>query len=249
VNSQAYEWSSEKIVIFCDNKNVSIILKKGSRKIYLHSIAIELHLICHQMDINLTSIWMSRDDPRISQADALSRFFDLSDWGTCEEEFAALQLCTPKFEVDLFGADTNAKCLIFFSETPSANTSGVNAFSKDWSKFGYGYACPPIKLISAAIRHIMLCGAKGTLAVPLWAASAHWLSMCPDGRHFSSLFSRALIGRPRMQSGIHVKSQMFKERMKSDFVYLEYNGEVELPLFPVLRADMCTLRGCNKCQK
>jgi hypothetical protein len=72
VVNQAYEWSCERIMIICDNFNVSIILKKGSRKVHLHNIAIELHLICHQMQISLTSIWMSRNDPRISQADTMS---------------------------------------------------------------------------------------------------------------------------------------------------------------------------------
>jgi hypothetical protein len=171
VVNQAYEWSCERIMIICDNITVSIILKKGSRKVHLHNIAIELHLICHQMQISLTSIWMSRNDPRISQADTMSRYLDLHDWGTSEEAFRALCMCSPKFEIDLFGSDTNAKCEKFFSEEQSPRSSGFDAFTKDWSKFGYGYACPPVKLIGRAIKHIMLCKAVGTLAFPLWVSS------------------------------------------------------------------------------
>jgi hypothetical protein len=247
VVSQAFEWSTERILIICDNFNVSIILRKGSRKVHLHKIAIELHLICHQMQIRLSSMWVSRDDPRISQADAMSRYLDLHDWGTTGKAYEALVECIPRVEVDLFASDTNAKCGKFFSEAQSPLTSGVNAFSKNWSEHGYGYACPPVRLISATIRHIILCKSVGTLAVPLWAASGHWTAMCPDGVHFSSLFSRALIGRPEMKSGIHVTSNMFKGYMTSDFVYLEFDGGVKQPFFPVLRANMCSRKGCDKC--
>jgi hypothetical protein len=158
-------------------------------------------------------------------------------------------MCSPKFEIDLFGSDTNAKCEKFFSEEQSPRSSGFDAFTKDWSKFGYGYACPPVKLIGRAIKHIMLCKAVGTLAVPLWAASAHWTIICPDGVHFSSLFTRALVGRPEMISGIHVTSNMFRGYMKSDFVYLEYDGRVGQPHFAVVRADMCSKQGCKECLK
>jgi hypothetical protein len=247
VISQAFEWSCERILILCDNFNVSVILRKGSRKIHLHAIAIELHLICHQMQISLSSMWVTRDDPRISQADAMSRYLDFHDWGTTEEAYKALCLCMPEVEVDLFGSDTNAKCKKFFSEAQSPLSGVVDAFSFDWSKHGYGYACPPVRLIGRAIKHIILCKSVGTLAIPLWAASSHWTVICPDGVHFSSLFTRALVGRPEMQSGIHVRRKMFQGYMQSDFVYLEYDGKIEQPFFPVLRVDMCTKKGCNKC--
>jgi hypothetical protein len=248
VISQAYNWSSEKISIWCDNQNVSIILKKGSRKEHLHKIAIEMHLICHQMEITLSSMWMSRDDPRISQADAMSRFFDESDWGSDKSSFAALVQCSPEFKIDLFASESNKKCEKFFSLTPSPRTAGVNAFSKRWEEFGYGYACPPIRLIPATITHIILCKAVGTLVVPVWPASPFWLAICPDGCHFSSLFSRALLGRPKMQSGVHVESDMFVGWPKFDFASLDYNGNVCLPMFPILKPEFCVKKGCDRCQ-
>jgi hypothetical protein len=247
VISQAYEWSGEKISVWCDNMAVSVILKKGSKKVHLHRIALDLHAICHQMEIQLSSLWMSRNDPRISQADSMSRFFDEADWGVDEESFQALERCIPKVQIDIFASDSNRKCDKFFSLTPSPLTSGINAFSQRWEEHGYAYVCPPIALIPATIKQILLCKSQGTLAIPMWTASPFWTKICPDGIHFSSLFTRALIGKPKMKSGVHVTSEMFVGWARFNFIYLEFDGRVCLPLFPRVTPELCSLKGCDRC--
>jgi hypothetical protein len=249
VVSQAFNWSCEKISIWCDNMAVSAIIKKGSKKLHLHKMAIEVHSICHQMEISLSSIWMSRDDPRISQADSMSRFFDDADWGVDEDSFAAIAKCMPEVEVDIFANDSNRKCEKFFSRTPSPLSSGVNAFSQRLERHGYAYVCPPIDLIPATIKHILLCRSVGTLAIPKWPASPFWTNICPDGVQFSSLFTRALVGRPKMRSGVHVTSEMFSGWPKFDFMYLEFDGKVCLPLVPIFKHNMCSLNGCGSCSQ
>jgi hypothetical protein len=57
-----------------------------------------------------------------------------------------------------------------------------------------------------------------------------------------------LMGRPKMKSGVHVTSAMFVGWSKFDFVYLDYNGNVCLPVFAVLRPEFCVLKGCRQCQ-
>ena len=58
----------------------------------------------------------------------------------------------------------------YFSKFYCPNTESVNCFTNDW-KNERNYLCPPIHLIGSTIRHLRLCGASGTLVVPVWTHS------------------------------------------------------------------------------
>lgn len=55
-------------------------------------------------------------------------------------------------------------------------TSGVDAFAFDWSQ-DVNWIVPPISLIGRAVRHLLNCGAKGTLVVPKWKSAVFWPSL------------------------------------------------------------------------
>ncbi|XP_059097730.1 uncharacterized protein LOC131892025 isoform X1 [Tigriopus californicus] len=244
----APSWSNNIILLLCDNENVSRILAKGSKVRSLQGLAMSIHLTCRSHFITLQSLWLPRSDPRIAIADHLSRFFDLQDWGLSHLSYLALLEVLPyPPTIDLFASDSNTKCRSFFSKTPSVFSSGVNAFSFDWSQFGFGLCCPPPNLIASSIRHIIFTQATGVLIAPLWPAASFWLLLCPDGIHFSSLFTHIYIGHPTLRSGLQVTSSFLSGHTPFPFGYFIYNGFFFDPPFSVLKSSHCYLLGCNKC--
>ena len=66
-----------------DNKNVKIILEIGSRKPYLHCIALDIREKCRELGISLEPFWVSRTCN--TKADYLSKCCDSDDWGLNKE--------------------------------------------------------------------------------------------------------------------------------------------------------------------
>jgi hypothetical protein len=61
-----------------DNKNVSIILNKGSSKPYLQKIALKVDDICRQNGMKIDPLWVPRSEN--VDADYLSKCCDSDDW-------------------------------------------------------------------------------------------------------------------------------------------------------------------------
>jgi hypothetical protein len=178
--------------------------------------------------------------------DTQSRHFDLADWGLTDASFELLGEIFPPFEVDLFASAHNARCEKFFTEVPSPAAAATNAYAQNWARFGFGYCVPPIAEINAAIRHINFCASSGVLIVPLWRASNFWLTLAPDGVHFSSLFAEVFLGFPELASGIYVTSNMFRGQTAFQWAYLRFQGH-HSPCYPVFRKSHCSLSGCSLC--
>jgi hypothetical protein len=195
----------------CDNKNVENILKKGSGTPALQKLAFEIFLACREKEIILSAQWLPRTDSRIAVVDVMSKWADLSDWGLQDQVFAALCEKSNEFCVDIFTADYNYRVQTFFSPVPSQFGSGLNAFCYDWSKFGFGYMCPPVKNIAAAIKHAVMCRSEGVLVVPYWPSSFFWKFLSFDGRHLNRMFVNHECGFMALKLGPLVKSTISLE--------------------------------------
>ncbi|VDI18026.1 Hypothetical predicted protein [Mytilus galloprovincialis] len=69
----------DKIIrVYTDNKNVTHILRVGSRKASLHENVMQIHEICKNQSIKLSSVWIPREQN--THADMLSRRSDCDDW-------------------------------------------------------------------------------------------------------------------------------------------------------------------------
>ena len=64
--------------VYTDNKNVTHIIRVGSRKNILHSSVIEIHELCMKHSIKLSIVWIPREVN--DKADSLSRKSDCDDW-------------------------------------------------------------------------------------------------------------------------------------------------------------------------
>ena len=64
--------------VYTDNKNVTHIIRVGSRKNILHSSVIDIHELCMKHSIKLSIVWIPREVN--DKADSLSRKSDCDDW-------------------------------------------------------------------------------------------------------------------------------------------------------------------------
>ena len=171
----------EAIEIRTDSQNAARIVQKGSRLTHLQDIAVEIFQICTQHDILLHPIWIPREQNQY--ADHLSKLTDTDDWSIDGETFSYLCQEFGQPEFDRFADDNNHKVPRFNSRFHCPNTSGVNAFTQDWSDVELNWLCPPVKFICSTLHHARLCKAKGILLVPQWPSSHFW-TLIHNGRAF-----------------------------------------------------------------
>ncbi|CAG2247680.1 unnamed protein product [Mytilus edulis] len=159
------------IKLYTDNQNVVKIVQKGSMKLDLQVIALDIFHICLNNNIVLEVEWIPRNENTC--ADALSKIFDFDDWGVSQNIFNFFNSLWGPFTCDTFADDRNKKLAVFFSKFFTPGTSGVDAFAYDWSKFN-NWVVPPVNLITRAINHMQMCKAKGVLVVPKWKSAIFW---------------------------------------------------------------------------
>jgi hypothetical protein len=237
----------QSVLHLCDNRNVETILRKGSGNANLQKLAFEIFLACRKNEIRLSAQWLPRTDSRIAVVDVMSKWADLSDWGLQDHVFAALKEKCNKFQVDIFAADYNYRVQVFFSPVPSQFGSGLDAFCYDWKKFGFGFACPPVKKIAAAIKHAVLCRSEGVMVLPFWPSSFFWKFLTFDGRHLNRMFVNHESKFLALRSGPLVKSTMFTGIPSFKMLIVHYDGEVFEPLKPNVRSNSCLYGGCPQC--
>jgi hypothetical protein len=147
-----------------DNKNVTSIVKNGSKKSDLQIIARELNTVCSENNIKIKANWISRQQNKI--ADCLSRYSDCDDCGIDESVFQILDQLWGRHTVDRFATDYNTKCKRFNSKYWCQNTEAVDSFTQNW--FGENnWFVPPPSVICKVIRKFSYDKANGTLVVPL----------------------------------------------------------------------------------
>ncbi len=159
--------ANRKILIHFDNANAASICCKGSPKPRLHSHAMQIQDICETYNIELATSWLPRDLNKV--ADVLSKTLDFEDYSVTESFFQTVCLSAPFIpQVDCFANERNKKLPVFFSNTFSPHTAGVDCFRFNWLKYGVAWLFPPPRLILKAYLHLKNCCAKGLLLTPQW---------------------------------------------------------------------------------
>jgi len=175
---------NEAVLWFSDNANVARIIDSGSTKPCLQNLAIDIFETCLRFNIKLIPSWIPRE--MNSFADDLSKTKDTDNWGIDYETFDYIQSKFGKFSFDRFADNRNRKVIKFNSRFHCENSTGVNAFTFDWSQ-EFNWLCPPICLIGETLRHLNLCKASGVLLVPYWPSSYFWpLLTQSQGKEFQS---------------------------------------------------------------
>ena len=144
-------------------------------------MALDIFKLCLRNNVRLEVEWIPRSENE--QADFVSRLIDTDDWSISEELFKILSQKWGPFTIDCFACFYNKKLDRYFSRFWNPESSGVDAFTQDWS----GENCllvPPVVLISSVLKHIFLCKAKGTLVIPWWPSSVFWPLLWPSYRQW-----------------------------------------------------------------
>jgi hypothetical protein len=170
-----------------DSENVARIFRRGSGDLSLMQLALQVLEMALRLNLDFHPIWVSRTDPKLQKADALTKQVNTDDWSIHPEAFSMLQSWFGKFTVDLFASADNFKVAKFYSYAFSADSTGVDAFSMSWEG-ERAYCAPPIALILRTIRKIEVTKMTGVLLIPLWRGARFWLHAFPDGRHLGGVF-------------------------------------------------------------
>lgn len=244
-------FSGQRIAHLTDNKGAASIFKVGSPVPALQKMALEVFKSCREHNISLQVHWRPRNDPRLQQADARSREFDNDDWSIDYDGFCRIeQFSTRDFQIDLFATKSNAKCVRFVSKFKSERHEavGINAFTLNWRRKGYFYACPPPRLIVPTLLQVATQKASGILICPRWTSAHFWPYLLPDGSHFCKLVSRFKFFRPTCLIGPHILSSTFKGVLTFDLIMLELEGNIAAPFKPHVYKSHCVTTDCKMCK-
>ncbi|XP_052782688.1 uncharacterized protein LOC128218952 isoform X1 [Mya arenaria] len=195
-----------EIIVNSDNKNVPSILKVGSKKPYLHDIALNVDNVCNTHNITLVPKWVPRENN--TEADFPSRCTDSDDWSIKQFVFNDLERVWGPHTCDRFACSYNAKCANFNSKYWCPGTTSVDAFSVQWSGEN-NWLVPTPRLINDCIIKIKKEQCKATLLVPMWKSAPFWpICFQSDGEkagfvHDCIVFQpRRLTRRGRGRNGI-----------------------------------------------
>jgi hypothetical protein len=143
--------------------NVFHLLKQGGSKAeHLHEICLSIFWFCRKHSIQLDPEWIPREQNQL--ADYLSKVEEMDDFGLQPAVFRTVLKHFGPLDVDRFASAHNALLPIFFSEFWSPHSSGVNAFTEDWS-VSRSFCFPPPRLVFRTIQHARECRSDIVLAV------------------------------------------------------------------------------------
>jgi hypothetical protein len=150
-----------------DNQNVEKFLAKGSGILRITKLVLEVLKTSRGLLFDLQPVWVSRENPFLLKAEAISKGIDTDNQAVTAEDCAHLSSFYGPFLVNLFATSENAKCGRFYSRSFESGSAGVDAFAKNWES-ECAYAAPPVTLVMRTIRKAALVDLSGVLIIPLW---------------------------------------------------------------------------------
>jgi hypothetical protein len=182
-----------------DNQNVEKMLEKGSGKLRIMKLVLDILKIGRLLLLDLQTIWVSRNNHFLLKADAISKGIDTDSWEITGDNIAHLSALFGPFTVDLFATKQNAKCERFYSRSWEEGSAGVDAFAWDWAGESV-YAAPLVTLVLWMIRKAAASACSGVLIIPLWMNAMFWTFCFRDWAHLNSKFESVQIVRMHTMS-------------------------------------------------
>jgi hypothetical protein len=149
-----------------DNQNVEKMIAKGSGKIKIMRLVLEILRSARDLKFQVEPVWVSRDNPFLQKADAISKGIDRNNWAISEDDAAQLSVVFGEFLIDLFASRGNTKCKRFYTRSAEDGCLGVDAFAQNWAG-ECALAAPPVSLIMRTIRKAAATPRlRGVLVIP-----------------------------------------------------------------------------------
>jgi hypothetical protein len=211
---------NRSVKFLTDSQAAARICQVGSMNPVLQYFAHEIFNLCFQNLIDFKIHWIPRGLNK--DADAISRLadeIDIDDWGITVDFFKILDGRWGPITIDLFANYYNSKTQRFYSLFITPHSSGVDAFSYDWSS-ELGLMVPPIPLVSRAILHAKLCRCSSILVVPYWPSSDFWPLLVSDFR--DNIKDLVIVkGSKVIQQGLNKNSIFGSENFKGNFLAMK----------------------------
>jgi len=194
---------TDVIEIVGDSKCASCIFRKGgsqasydetSDELLLLEALIEILDVAASVGAEVRFRWVKRD--LIREADALSKFKDIMDYGLSPFAFSRVCEHFGTCDVDAFAAPHNAVLPRFFSRHETHSAEATDAFSVSWSQgrffilsdFGRGF-------IDRVLDKIERDNASVVCIVPCWPKQRFW------SRLASPSWARRIVSRLNLPPG------------------------------------------------
>jgi hypothetical protein len=100
-----------------DNQNVEKMLAKGSGKLRIMKLVLDILKRGRALLLDLQPVWVSRDNPFLLKADAISKGIDTDIWEVSRSDYDHLNTLFGPFSIDLFATCDNAKGTRFYSRS------------------------------------------------------------------------------------------------------------------------------------
>ena len=185
---------NRKVKFFTDNQGAARIVQIGSPIGELQQIALAIFNVCLTNHIQLETQWIPREEN--IRADVLSRFLDADDWSIDTSVFNWLNSLWGPYTIDRFASYYNSQLPAYNSKYSSPGSSGVDAFSQDWSATN-NWLCPPVNLIILAVKKLQVSRGYGTLVIPEWPSGLFWPYLHASGLTFKA-YVKGCIVLPRI---------------------------------------------------
>ena len=127
--SSIKQFENKCIFWYTDNFATKQIIKCGSNKTHIHSLALNIFNLTFNHNIHLEVFWVGREYNK--EADKISKTIDFDDWYTTQRLINILEQRWGKISIDRFASDINRKSKRFNSRYLCSETEGIHAFSFD----------------------------------------------------------------------------------------------------------------------
>jgi hypothetical protein len=175
-----------------DNQNVEKKLAKGSGRLRIIKLVLDILKRGRTLLLDLQPVWVSRDNPFLQKADAISKGIDTNNWEVSRADYNHLNVLFGPFLIDLFTTCDNAKTTRFYSRSWEMGTQGVDSFAQNWHG-ECAYAAPPVSLVMRTIRKVAITLMSGILILPLCKNAKFWTFAFRDGIHLNAMFDSVQI--------------------------------------------------------
>jgi hypothetical protein len=182
-----------------DNANVEKMLAKGSGKLRITRLVLEILWKGRELQYDMHPIWVSRDNPFLQKADCLSKGINSDNWSIDEPDFLQLSEQFGPFSVNLFATCDNRKVIRFYSRSFEKGNYGTDAFTQRWDGECI-YATPPVTFAMRTTRKAAISDLNGIILVLLWKGARFWTYAYRDGVHLNGLFESMHIVQMRIHA-------------------------------------------------
>jgi hypothetical protein len=169
------------VILYTDNQSACQILSIGRKRPALQVQARKIFALAVRHSFTLVPRWKRRNRKDLVLCNSGSKLPDDCDYGLDRDVFAGIEReLRVRHTRDCFASESNALTPVFVSKYHCVGSLDVDAMALDWNARAKGerrpdnWLHPPRGMVGRVLRHMKVCGARGTVVVPLNTRDIWW---------------------------------------------------------------------------